>query len=103
MFFPRTSALTTKRRLSRRFDRRLRGALALLLLDHHGLDGRDDAVLDLDLDHARSDGADRLLEVDLATVDRDAARFLDRVHDVLRRDGAEQAAVVTRLVRDREH
>src|SRR4051812_38257079 len=75
----------------------------LVLLDDHGLDGRDDAVLDLDLDHARPDGADRLLEVDLAAVDRDAAGLLDRVDDVLRRDRAEQAAVVARLVRDRQH
>src|SRR4051812_2675371 len=75
----------------------------LFLLDGHGLDGRDDAVLDLDLDHARPDGADRLLEVDLAAVDRDAAGLLDRVDDVLRRDRAEQAAVVARLVRDRQH
>ena len=36
-------------------------------------------------------------------VDRDAAGFLDRVGDVLRGDGAEQAAVLARLVRDREH
>ena len=76
-----------------------RGCGALLLLDDHGLDGRGDAVLDLDDDHARADGADRLLEVDLAAVDRDAAGLLDRVDDVLRRDGAEQAAVVAGLVR----
>src|SRR6478735_251856 len=78
------------------------GDASLLLFNHHRLDRRGDAVLDLDLDHARSDGADRLLEVHVAAVDRDAARLLDRVHDVLRRDGAEEAAVVARLVRDRQ-
>ena len=33
----------------------------------------------------------------------DPARLLDRVDDVLRRDGAEQAAVLARLVGDRQH
>src|SRR3954451_10232790 len=80
-----------------------RRAENLLLLDDHGLDGRDHAVLDLDLDHARPDRADRLLEVDLAAVDGDAAGLLDGVHDVLRRDRAEEAADVARLMRDREH
>ena len=46
--------------------------------------------------------ADRLLEVDLAAVDGDAAGVADRVGDVLRRDGAEQAPVVAGLLRDRE-
>src|SRR6185295_14277624 len=77
--------------------------LRLLLLDDHRLDGRGDAVLDLDVDHAGADRADRLLEVDLAAIDLDAAGLLDRVDDVLRRDRAEQTAVVARLVRDREH
>src|SRR5689334_3236782 len=75
----------------------------LLLLDDHRLDGRGDAVLDLDVDHPGADRADRLLEVDLAAIDLDAAGLLDRVDDVLRRHGAEQAAVVAGLVRDREH
>src|SRR4051794_17721596 len=78
-------------------------AVTLLLLDDHRLDGRGDAVLDLDVDHAGADRADRLLEVDLAAIDRDAAGLLDRIDDVLRRDRAEQAAVVAGLVRDREH
>src|SRR5829696_6251652 len=76
----------------------LRAAVRLLLLDHHGLDGRGHAVLDLDDDHARADGLDRLIEMDVALVDRDTARLLDRVHDVLRRDGAEEAPVVAGLV-----
>src|SRR5687768_4467898 len=67
-----------------------RAAVRLLLLDHHGLDGGDDAVLDLDLDHAGADRLDRLLEPDVALVDRDAARLLDGVDDVLRRHRAEQ-------------
>src|SRR4051794_13759146 len=78
-------------------------AVTLLLLDDHRLDGRGDAVLDLDVDHAGADRADRLLEVDLAAIDLDAASLLDRVDDVLRRDRAEQAAVVAGLVGDREH
>ena len=69
------------------------------LLDDHRLDGRGDAVLDLDDDHVRADVPDRLLEVDLAPVDLDAARLADRVGDVLRGDRAEQAAVVAGLLR----
>src|SRR5919199_988877 len=61
---------------------------ALLLLDDHRLDGRRDAVGHLDVDHARADRADRLLQVDLAAVDADPARLADRVRDVLRRDRA---------------
>jgi hypothetical protein len=45
---------------------------------------------------------DRLVEVDLAAVDRDAARLLDGVGDVLRGDRAEQAPVVAGLLADRE-
>src|SRR5215216_6201065 len=41
----------------------------LLLLDHHRLDGRCHARLDLDDDHPRADGLDRLLEVDVAAID----------------------------------
>src|SRR4051794_3873913 len=78
-------------------------AVTLLLLDDHRLDGRGDAVLDLDVDHAGADRADRLLEVDLAAVDLDAAGLLDRVDDVLRGDRTEQTAVVAGLVGDREH
>ena len=61
------------------------------------------AVADLDRDHAGADRLDRLLEVDLAAVDVDAAGLLDRVDDVLRGDRAEQAAVVAGLVGDGEH
>src|SRR4051794_26718809 len=74
----------------------------LLLLDDHRLDGRDDARRDLDLDHARPDRLDRLAETDVVAVDRDAPGLLDGVRDVLRRDRAEQPAVLARLVRDRE-
>ena len=49
------------------------GSAGLLLLDDHRLDGRDDAVGDLDLDHVGPDGADRLVEVDLAAVELEAA------------------------------
>src|SRR5215210_4932109 len=82
-----------------------RGAVprALLLLDHHRLDRRGHAVLDLDYDHARADRLDRLVEVDVTAVDRDAARVLDRVGDVLRCHRSEEPAVVAGLVRDREH
>ena len=59
-------------------------------------------VGDLDDDHAGADGLDRLVEVDVAAVDRDAARLLDGVGDVLRGDRAEQAAVLAGLVGDRE-
>src|SRR3712207_7214603 len=52
---------------------------------------------DLD-DHVRADVADRLLEVHLAAVDLEAAGVLDRLGDVLRGDGAEEAAVVARLL-----
>src|SRR5687768_5094806 len=55
-----------------------------------GLDLRRDAVLDFDGDHVRAGGLDRLVEVDAALVDLQAAGLLDRVHDVLRRDRAEQ-------------
>src|SRR3954471_5627342 len=73
---------------------RARGGSRLLLLDDHRLDGRDDAVLDLDLDHAGADGPDRLLEVDLAAIDGDPAGVLDGVDDVLRGHRAEEAPVV---------
>jgi hypothetical protein len=46
--------------------------------------------------------ADRLLEVHLAAVQLHAAGLLDGVDDVLRGDRAEQAAVVTRGLRDRQ-
>src|SRR5919198_65098 len=75
---------------------------ALLLLDDHRLDGRGDAGRDLDLDHPRADGLDRLAEADVVAVDRDAAGLLDRVRDVLRGHGAEEAALLAGLVRDRE-
>ena len=88
----RTSASLFARRASRR----------LLLLDDHRLDGRRDAVLDLDDDHVGPDVLDRLLEVDLAAVDLDAAGVLDRVGDVLVGDRAEQATVVAGLLLDRE-
>ena len=58
-----------------------------VLLDHHGLDVGEHAVADLDGDHAGAGRADRLLEVDLAPVDLEAAGLLDRVDDVLRAQG----------------
>src|SRR3954469_9997606 len=68
-----------------------------------GLHVGRNAVVDLDAHHVRAGGADRLLEMHLAAIELHAAGLLDRVHDVLRRDRAEQAAVVTRGLRDREH
>ena len=75
--------VAARRRRARRFVRS--ACAALLLLDDHRLDGRGDAVGDLDDDHVGADVLDRLVEVDLAAVDRDAAGLLDRVGDVLRR------------------
>src|SRR5205085_12502088 len=47
--------------------------------------------------------ADRILEMDLAAVDADAAGVADRVGDVLRGHRTEQPAVVARLLRDRQN
>src|SRR5688500_10538253 len=58
-----------------------------------GLDLGGHAVVDLDGDHVRAGGLDRLVEVDAALVDLEAAGLLDRVDDVLRRDGSEEPAV----------
>src|SRR3954452_8686449 len=67
------------------------------------LDLRGHALVHLDRDHVRAGGPDRVLELDLALVELEAARLLDRVDDVLRGDGAEQPAVVARRLRDGEH
>src|SRR5579871_2519337 len=71
--------------------------------DDHGLDGRGDLVGHLDYDHVGPDVPDRLVEMDLAPVDPDPACFADRIRDVLGRHRAEQAAIVARLLRDRQH
>ena len=68
-----------------------------------GLDGRGDAIVHLDRDHVGSRVADRLLQVDLATVEPQAAGLADRVDDLLSGDRAEQAAVVAGGMRDRQH
>src|SRR3954454_24317188 len=70
---------------------------------HDRLDLRGHALVHLDRDHVRAGGPDRVLELDLALVELEAARLLDRVDDVLRGDGAEQPAVVARRLRDGEH
>src|SRR4051812_19095260 len=67
------------------------------------LDLRGDALVDLDRDHVRAGRADWLLELDLAPVQLQPTRLLDRVDDVLRGDRAEQATVVAGCLRDREH
>src|SRR5436305_925335 len=66
-----------------------RWAPARLQLGDDGLDGRLDARGDLDGDHVRADGLDRLVEVDVPAVDPQAARLVDRVGDVLGGDRAE--------------
>src|SRR3954452_5564605 len=70
------------------------GAESLLLLGDDRLHRGDDAVRHLDVDHSRAHGADRLVEADVAAIDVDPARLLDRVDDVLRGDRAGQAAVL---------
>src|SRR3954447_22233258 len=68
----------------------------------HGLDRGGHAGGDLHDDHVRAHRLDRLVEMHVALVDRDAARVLDRVGDVLRGDRPEQAAVVAGLLADRQ-
>src|SRR3954471_8712927 len=67
-----------------------------------GLDLSGDSLVHLDRDHVRPGRADRIVELDLPLVELQAARLLDRLDDVLRRDRAEQPAVVARRLRDRE-
>src|SRR2546421_4770742 len=61
-----------------------------------------DALVDLDRDHVRTGRANRVIELHLPPVELQATSLLDRVDDVLRGDGAEQAAVVAGRLRDRE-
>src|SRR5918997_2069111 len=61
---------------------------------------RGHALVHLDRDHVGTGGPDRLLERDLAPVDANAARLLDRVDDFLRGDRPEQATIFARGVRD---
>src|SRR4051794_22803031 len=96
---PRTTTAARRRRRCTAS----RCASGLLLLADDGLHRRGDAVGDLDLDDAGADRLDRLLEADVAAIDVDAARLLDRVDDVLRGDGAEEAAVLARLMGDGQH
>src|SRR3954471_17906084 len=72
------------------------------LCGHDRLDLSGDALVHLDRDHVRPGRADRGLELDLPPVELQPARLLDRVDDVLRRDRAEQPAVLARSLRDRE-
>src|SRR3954451_15574390 len=72
------------------------------LCGHDGLDLSRDALVHLDRDHVRPGRADRILELDLPLVELQAARLLDRLDDVLRRDRPEQPPVVARLLRDGE-
>ena len=103
---PQREALSSEPRVRGRritaLTRAGEGAAAALRGDDHGLDGRGHVVGDLDDDHVGPGVADRVLEVDLAAVDADAARVADRVGDVLRGDRAEQPPVVARLLRDRQ-
>ena len=46
---------------------------------------------------------DRLVQLDLATIEPEAARLADGVDDLLRGDRAEQTAVVAGRMRDRQH
>ena len=62
-----------------------------------GLDGGDEALCDLDVDHEGAEFLDRLLQQYLALVDGDAARVLDGVRDVGGRDAAEQAVALAGL------
>src|SRR4051812_31072618 len=73
------------------------------LCGHDRLDLSRDALVHLDRDHVRPGRADRILELDLAPVELQAARLLDRVDDVLRGDRAEQPAVLARFLRDSEY
>jgi hypothetical protein len=61
----------------------------LAVFDHHGLDRGDHAVRHLDLHLVGPDALDRVVEVDLAAVDPDAAGLADRLRDVLGGDRAE--------------
>src|SRR3954447_4178257 len=69
---------------------------------HDRLDLSRDSLVHLDRDHVRPGRADRILELDLPLVELQAARLLDRVDDVLRRDRAVQPPILTRRLRDRE-
>src|SRR5688500_8395462 len=62
-------------------------------LDDHGLHGSGHARRDLDLDHVRAELADGLIEAHLAVVQLQATSLAHGVRDLLRGDGAEQAAV----------
>src|SRR3954451_15980737 len=66
------------------------------------LDLSGDSLVHLDRDHVRPGRADRILELALPPVELQAARLLDRLDDVLRRDRAEQPPVVTCGLRNRE-
>src|SRR5579884_413740 len=83
----RTSVQGASRR--RRASRRATSVQALAGGDDHRLDGGGHLVGDFDHDHVRPGVADRLLEVDLAPVDSNAASVADRVGDVLGGDRAE--------------
>src|SRR3954451_17413522 len=76
---------------------------ASLLFDDHGLDRCRDALGHRDLDHVSAQFPDRLVEPHLAVIDLEPACLPGRVRDLLGRDGAEEAAVVTGSVGDREH
>src|ERR1044072_9167034 len=74
-----------------------------LLGSDDGLHGGLDAAGDLDLDQVCAGLADRLVEVNLLLLYREAAGGLDRVGDLRRGDGAEELAVFSRAVVDRQN
>src|SRR5919108_6136874 len=74
-----------------------------LLFDDHGLDGCRHALGHLDLDHVSAQFPDRLLEPHLAVIDLETACLAHGVRDLLRRDRAEQLAILPCTVRNRQH
>src|SRR3954470_17983783 len=79
---------------------RLPGIVPTSASRHDCLDLGSNALVDLDRDHVRAGGPDRVLQLDLSLVELQPTRLLDRVDDVLRGDRAEQPAVVARRLRD---
>jgi hypothetical protein len=75
---------------------------ALLLFGDDRLDAGGRSASQLNLDHVGAGLVDRLLEADLAAVDLQTAGITNRVRDLLRRDRAEELAVLAGAVVDGE-